>query len=62
MRKDIIAGYVFPNPPQSWSQEEKKFAQALRQLFDTLYSRMRKAETELEKLKNINEVTDDVSD
>ena len=36
-----IPGYVFPNTPQKWTQEEKNFAQALRQLFDVLFVRTR---------------------
>lgn len=36
-----MPGYVFPNPPMGWSQEEKNFALALRMLFDELYVRTR---------------------
>lgn len=30
-------GYIFPNIPQKWTQEERNFALALRQLFDNLF-------------------------
>lgn len=36
-----ITGYVFPNIPQKWTQEERNFALALRQLFDSLFSMTR---------------------
>lgn len=32
-----MPGYVFPNIPQTWTQEEKNFALALRRLFDNLF-------------------------
>ena len=32
-----MPGYIFPNIPSKWSQEEKNFALALRQLFDNLF-------------------------
>lgn len=32
-----MPGYIFPNIPQAWTQEEKNFALALRQLFDNLF-------------------------
>lgn len=31
--------YPFPAVPQSWSQEEKQFAQGLRRVFDILFSK-----------------------
>ena len=36
-----MPGYVFPNPPGNWTQEERNFALALRMLFDELYARTR---------------------
>ena len=34
---NVKPGYIFPNIPSKWSQEEKNFALALRQLFDNLF-------------------------
>jgi hypothetical protein len=64
MRKGTtITGYVFPNPPEKWTNEEKRFALALRSLFDTLFQRMQAMTIEIETLKEqMDEVTDDVSD
>jgi hypothetical protein len=64
MRKGTtITGYIFPNPPEKWTNEEKRFALALRGLFDTLFQKMQAMSSEIETLKEqINEVTEDVSD
>jgi hypothetical protein len=44
-----ITGYAFPNPPASWSPEEKRFALALRGLFDTLFQKTRGLQTDYDK-------------
>lgn len=44
-----MPGYVFPNPPMNWSQEEKNFALSLRLLFDELYVRTRGLGSNYEK-------------
>ena len=44
-----ITGYVFPNIPGNWSPEEKRFALALRGLFDQLYTRTRGLNADFEK-------------
>lgn len=41
MAEKQMPGYVFPNPPSGWTQDEKNFAAALRQLFDVLFARTR---------------------
>ena len=44
-----ITGYAFPNPPANWSPEEKRFALALRGLFDILFQKTRGLQTDYEK-------------
>lgn len=44
-----ITGYIFPNPPADWSPEEKRFALALRGLFDILFQKTRGLQTDYEK-------------
>ena len=44
-----ITGYVFPNIPNEWSPEEKRFALALRGLFDTLFQKTRGLKTDYDK-------------
>lgn len=44
-----ITGYVFPNPPAEWSLEEKRFALALRGLFDTLFQKTRGLQADYDK-------------
>ena len=44
-----ITGYIFPNPPADWSPEEKRFALALRGLFDILFQNTRGLQTDYEK-------------
>ena len=44
-----ITGYAFPNPPNNWSPEEKRFALALRSLFDTLFQKTRGLQADYEK-------------
>lgn len=63
MRRTTITGYVFPNIPEKWTQEEKRFALGLRGIFDTLFARIQSMSYEIEKLKEeINEVDEDVPD
>lgn len=49
MAERQMPGYVFPNPPQSWTQDERNFAAALRQLFDVLFVRTRGLSSSYEK-------------
>jgi hypothetical protein len=44
-----ITGYAFPNVPEKWSPEEKRFALALRGLFDVLFQKTRGLKTDYEK-------------
>jgi hypothetical protein len=63
MRRTTITGYVFPNIPEKWTQEEKRFALGLRGIFDVLFTRIQSTSNEIEKLKEqINEVEDNVPD
>lgn len=48
-RGNTVTGYVFPNPPEKWSLEEKRFALALRGLFDTLFQKTRGLQSDFEK-------------
>lgn len=44
-----ITGYVFPNIPGNWSPEEKRFALALRGLFDQLFQKTRGLQSDFDK-------------
>ena len=44
-----VIGYVFPNVPGNWSPEEKRFALALRGLFDILFQKTRGLQTDIEE-------------
>ena len=44
-----ITGYVFPNIPGNWSPEERRFALALRGLFDQLYAMTRGLDANFDK-------------
>lgn len=48
-RGNTVTGYVFPNPPEKWSLEERRFALALRGLFDTLFQKTRGLQSAFEK-------------
>ena len=37
--KHITTGLPFPNIPEKWTQEERRFAYGLRDLFDQLFAR-----------------------
>ena len=44
-----VTRYAFPNPPSNWSPEEKRFALALRGLFDNLFVMTRGLGTNYDK-------------
>ena len=44
-----MPGYIFPNIPQGWTQDERNFAIALQRLFDVLFVRTRGLSSKYEK-------------
>ena len=48
-RGNNVTGYAFPNIPSNWTQEEKRFALALRGLFDTLFQKTRGLDANYDK-------------
>ena len=50
-RWHTIPGYVFPNIPEKWGDESRRFVAGLRMLFDDLFTRDRARKTRMEEIE-----------